>query len=57
MATTLFVTLNDIKSNTIVSGSVDPDKIVQFVKIAQEIHIQNYLGTKLYNRLQLWLNM
>jgi hypothetical protein len=55
MPTTLFVTQNDIKANTIVSGSVDPDKILQFVKIAQEIHIQNYLGTKLYNRMQLYV--
>jgi hypothetical protein len=55
MAITLFVTQNDIKANSIVSGSVDPDKFLQFVKIAQEIHIQNYLGTKLYERIQLYV--
>jgi len=52
MAEVLFITQKDIKANTIVSGSVDPDKFIQFAKIAQEIHIQNYLGTKLYERLQ-----
>ena len=51
MATTLFITQNDIKNNTIINGSVDPDKFIQFVKIAQEIHIQNFLGTRLYERL------
>ena len=50
--TTLFVTQNDIKNNSIVSGSVDVDRFIQYIKIAQEIHIQNYLGTKLYERLQ-----
>ena len=55
MAITLFVTQNDIKANSIVSGSVDPDKFLQFVKIAQEIHIQNYLGTRLYERIQLYV--
>ena len=51
MATTLFITQSDLKNNSIVDGSVDPDKFIQFVKIAQEIHIQNFLGTKLYERL------
>lgn len=51
METILFITQNDIKKNTIISGAVDPDKYLQFVKIAQEIHVQNYLGTKLYERI------
>ncbi len=51
MATSLFITQNDLKNNSIVDGSVDPDKFIQFVKIAQEIHIQNFLGTRLYERL------
>ena len=52
MATILFVTQNDIKANSILTGAVDPDKFLQCLKIAQEVHIQNYLGTKLYERLQ-----
>lgn len=30
---------------------MDPDKFMQFIKIAQEIHIQNFLGTKLYDKI------
>jgi len=56
MAEKLFITQEDIKSNSIVSGSVDPDKFLQFAIIAQQIHIQNYLGTKLYDRLQNYIN-
>ena len=33
------------------NGNVDTDKFIQFVKIAQDIHIQNYLGTKLFNKI------
>lgn len=48
----LFVSVIDVKKKSIISGSVDPDKIVQFVEIAQDTHIQNYLGGKLYNKMQ-----
>lgn len=48
----LFVTVVDIKKKSIISGSVDPDKIVQFVEVAQDTHIQNYLGGKLYLKMQ-----
>ena len=48
----LFVSIADIKKKSIISGNVDPDKIVQFVEVAQDTHIQNYLGGKLYNKLQ-----
>lgn len=48
----LFVTIKDIKQRSIISGNVDPDKIVQFVEVAQDTHIQNYLGGKLYKKLQ-----
>lgn len=51
MATVLFITQRDIKENSILTGSVDPDKYLQCLKIAQEIHVQNYLGTRLYKRL------
>lgn len=48
----LFVSIADIKKRSIISGNVDPDKIVQFVEVAQDTHIQNYLGGKLYKKLQ-----
>lgn len=51
MATALFVKMEDIKRNSAISGSVDTDKFIQFVKIAQEVHILNFLGTDLYDKI------
>lgn len=51
MAEALFVTRKDIVKYTNVSGGVDTDKFIQYVKIAQNIHIQNYIGTKLYDKI------
>ena len=48
----LFVTPIDIKRNTIINGNLDSNEFMQFIKIAQQIHIQNYLGTDLYNKFQ-----
>jgi hypothetical protein len=47
----LFVTPEDIKRNTIINGNVDTNEFIQFIKIAQQMHIQNYLGTQLYDRI------
>ena len=52
MAEALFITRNDIVKFTALNGNVDTDKFIQFVKIAQDIHIQNYLGSKLFEKLQ-----
>jgi hypothetical protein len=51
MATALFIKREDIVRNTALGGNVDTDKFIQFIKIAQEIHIQNFLGTDLYNKI------
>lgn len=51
MATALFITREDLVRNTALGGNVDTDKFVQFIKIAQQIHIQNFLGTQLYNKI------
>ena len=51
MAQVLFIKAEDLKKNTILGGSVDTNKFIQYIKISQEIHIQNYLGSKLYQRL------
>jgi hypothetical protein len=56
MATTLFITPKDLKSNTILNGNVDTDLFIQFIKIAQQMHVQNYLGTKLYNAITTKIN-
>ncbi len=52
MGQVLFITNNDLKRNSIVNGNVDADKFIQYIKIAQDIHIENYLGTKLYVKMQ-----
>ena len=51
MATALFISRTDLVKNTIISGSTDTDLFIQYVKIAQEIHITNYLGSKLYDKI------
>ena len=51
MATALFISRTDLVKNSIIDGNVDTDKFVQFIKIAQEIEVQNYLGTDLYNKI------
>jgi len=56
MATTLFITPNDLKQNTILNGNVDNDMFLQFIKIAQHMHVQNYLGTKLYDSITTKIN-
>lgn len=47
----LFVTREDIVKFTAMNGNVDTDKFIASIKIAQDIHIQNYLGTKLFNKI------
>jgi hypothetical protein len=51
MATALFIKRGDLVKNTALSGNVDPDKFLQFVKLAQEIHVRNFLGTDLYDKI------
>ena len=51
MATALFISRTDLVKNSILDGNVDTDKFIQFIKIAQQIDIQNYLGTDLYNKI------
>jgi len=51
MATALFITRNDLVKYTAVNGNVDTDKFIQFIKISQDIHIQNYLGSDLFDKI------
>jgi hypothetical protein len=51
MATAYFISRTDLVKNSILDGNVDTDKLLQFIKIAQQIDIQNYLGTDLYNKI------
>ena len=47
----LFISINDLKRKSIIGGDVDSDKLIQFIEVAQDTHIQNYLGGKLYDKL------
>ena len=51
MATALFVSRDEIIKFTALNGNIDTDSFVQWVKVAQDIHIQNYLGTKLFKKI------
>ena len=51
MATVLFINRTDLVRNSILDGNVDTDKFVQFIKIAQEIDVQQILVTKMYDGL------
>jgi hypothetical protein len=52
MATALLITRNDIVKKTALNGNVDTDLFIQFVQIAQDTHIQTYLGTDLLVKIQ-----
>ena len=48
----LFISVSELKKKSIIDGAVDSDKIIQYIEIAQDIHIQNYLGGNLYKAMQ-----
>lgn len=52
MAFGLFISRNDIIKNTPLQGAIDADRLLPFVRTAQEKYILNLLGTVLYNKLQ-----
>lgn len=53
MAYALFITRNDIIKNTPLQGSIDADRLLNFVRTAQDKYILNLLGTVLFDKLQL----
>ena len=48
----LFISREDLVRYTPISGNLDFDKLVQYIEIAQDIHVQEILGTTLYEKLQ-----
>jgi uncharacterized SAM-dependent methyltransferase len=52
MATALFIKPVTLKRNSIIDGNVDVDKFIQYLKIAQEIHIRNYLRSRNTKRIR-----
>lgn len=43
---------DDLVRHTSLNGNVDTDKFIQYILRAQEIHIQQILGTDLYEKIQ-----
>jgi len=52
MAEALLITRNDLVRLTALNGNTDTDKFIQFIKIAQDIHVENYLGTQLITKIK-----
>lgn len=52
MSKALLINREDLVRYTPLSGSIDFDKVIQYIEIAQDIHIHELLGTQLYERIQ-----
>lgn len=52
MATALIIDPKDVVKHTALGGAIDRDKIIQFIDIAQDIHIQRFTGTKLLDKIK-----
>jgi len=48
----LFISREDLVRYTPISGNLDFDRVVQYIEIAQDIHVHELLGTNLYEKLQ-----
>ena len=48
----LLISIADLKAKSIIDGNTDADKLIHKIEVAQDMHIQNYLGGKLYDKLQ-----
>jgi hypothetical protein len=48
----LFCSRNDIVKRTVLGGNVDPDKVIPFIKTAQDKYLLIILGTKLFDKMQ-----
>jgi len=51
MAKALFIKVGDLAKYTSMNGNIDTDKTKQLIFLAQQLHIQNYLGTDLYDKI------
>ena len=52
MSKALLINREDLVRFTPLSGNIDFDKVIQYVEIAQDIHVHELIGTNLYERLQ-----
>ena len=47
----IFITSSDLKRYSVLDGNIDENRFMPYVEQAQDIHIQNYLGTDLYEKI------
>lgn len=52
MAKALLIQTDDVLRYSNISGNLDSDKFVQYIAIAQDMHIQRLLGTDLLEKIQ-----
>lgn len=48
----ILITNDEIKRYSPIKGNLDDDKLSTYIEIAQDIHLQSYLGSKLYDKIQ-----
>ena len=48
----LFISEDTIKKSTTINGNVDVELLLPYIKVAQDIHVQQVLGTDLYDKIQ-----
>lgn len=48
----LFISEETIKKSTTINGNVDVELLLPYIKVAQDIHVHQLLGTDLYEKLQ-----
>jgi len=51
MSKAILISREDLVRHTPISGNLDFDKVIQYIEIAQDIHIHELLGSRLYNEL------
>ena len=52
MAEALLISKTDIQEYTALNANTDVDKVIPFIKIAQDIWVTQYVGSKLMNKIK-----
>tara|TARA_R110000744_G_scaffold5556_1_gene19752 strand:+ start:2986 stop:3546 length:561 start_codon:yes stop_codon:yes gene_type:complete len=48
----LFISEDTIKKSTTINGNVDVELLLPYIKVAQDIHVHQLLGSSLYEKIQ-----
>ena len=52
MSKAIFISREDLVRYTPISANLDFDRVIQYIEIAQDIHIHELLGSRLYEKIQ-----